>query len=112
MNSFGASQKDLELHPTVKPVALVADAIKDVTRRGDIVLDGFGGSGTTLIAAERCGRIARLVELDPIYCDVICRRYAALTGKAAVLAETGESLADVSERRADEAVASAMEATE
>jgi len=103
---------NLELHPTVKPVALVADAIKDVTRRGDIVLDGFGGSGTTLIAAERCGRIARLVELDPIYCDVICRRYAALTGEAAALAKTGESFADVSERRADEAVASVMEAAE
>lgn len=52
VNSFGANQKDLELHPTVKPVALVADAIRDVTRRGDIVLDGFGGSGTTLIAAQ------------------------------------------------------------
>ncbi|MCG7519498.1 DNA methyltransferase [Ruegeria sp. Ofav3-42] len=77
VNSFGGNQKDLELHPTVKPVALVADAIRDVTRRGDIVLDGFGGSGTTLIAAERCGRRARLVELDPIYCDVICRRFMA-----------------------------------
>ncbi|WP_289053033.1 site-specific DNA-methyltransferase [uncultured Aliiroseovarius sp.] len=112
VNSFGANQKDLELHPTVKPVALVTDAIKDVTRRGDIVLDGFGGSGTTLIAAERCGRVSRLVELDPIYCDVICRRYAALTGHEAVLAETGESFASVAVRRADEAAAPAVEAAE
>jgi len=103
VNSFGANQKDLALHPTVKPVALVADAIKDVTRRGEIVLDGFGGSGTTLIAAERTGRVARLVELDPVYCDVICRRYAALTGEAPVLAATGEGFEAVAERRAAEA---------
>jgi DNA modification methylase len=101
VNSFGANQKDLELHPTVKPTALVTDAIKDVTKRGDIVLDGFGGSGTTLIAAERCGRIARLVELDPIYCDVICRRYAALTGNDAILEGTDESFTVASVRRAD-----------
>ena len=112
VNSFGANQKDLELHPTVKPVALVTDAIKDVTRRGDTVLDGFGGSGTTLIAAERCGRIARLVELDPLYCDVICRRYAALTGDEAVLTETGESFSSAAVRRADEAGAPVMEAAE
>lgn len=112
VNSFGGNQKDLELHPTVKPVALVADAIKDVTRRGDIVLDGFGGSGTTLIAAERCGRKARLVELDPIYCDVICRRYAALTGDEPVLESTGESFANAAQRRADEAPAPAKEAAE
>ncbi len=112
VNSFGANQKDLELHPTVKPVALVTDAIKDVTRRGDIVLDGFGGSGTTLIAAERCGRIARLVELDPVYCDVICRRYVALTGGEAVMAETGESFASAAVRCADEAVVPAVEAAE
>lgn len=102
VNSFGANQKDLELHPTVKPVALVSDAIKDVTRRGDIVLDGFGGSGTTLIAAERCGRIAMLVEIDPLYCDVICRRYAALSGDEAVLEGTGESFAAVGQRRGAE----------
>ncbi len=112
VNSFGANQKDLELHPTVKPVALVTDAIKDVSRRGDIVLDGFGGSGTTLIAAERCGRIARLVELDPVYCDVICRRFAALTGEEPVLSETGESFASTAVWRADEAVAPVVEAAE
>jgi DNA modification methylase len=112
VNSFGANQKDLALHPTVKPVALVADAIKDVTRRGEIVLDGFGGSGTTLIAAERTGRVARLVELDPIYCDVICRRYAAQTGVEPVLEATGELFDAVAEARATEAAAAAPEAAE
>lgn len=102
VNSFGANQKDLALHPTVKPVALVADAIKDVTRRGEIVLDGFGGSGTTLIAAERTGRVARLVELDPLYCDVICRRYEARTGRPARLCGTEQIFSDVAIARADE----------
>ncbi len=112
VNSFGANQKDLELHPTVKPVALVTDAIKDVSKRGDIVLDGFGGSGTTLIAAERCGRIARLVELDPLYCDVICRRYAALTGVDAILESTGESFPTTALQRVSELPASKVEAAE
>ena len=102
VNSFGANQKDLALHPTVKPVALVADAIKDVTKRGEIVLDGFGGSGTTLIAAERTGRVARLVELDPLYCDVICRRYEARTGRPAQLCGTEQIFSDVAIARADE----------
>nr|WP_306265446.1 DNA methyltransferase [Pararhizobium sp. IMCC3301] len=112
VNSFGKNQKDLALHPTVKPVALVADAIRDVSRRGEIVLDGFGGSGTTLIAAERSGRVARLVELDPIYCDVICRRYAALSGQEPVLAVSGEIFNTVAERRSDEPVAEMTEAAE
>jgi DNA modification methylase len=89
MNSFGKNQKDLALHPTVKPVAMVKDAIRDVTKREEIVLDPFGGSGTTLIAAEQTGRVARLMELDPVYCDVICRRFEDLTGKPAILEETG-----------------------
>jgi DNA modification methylase len=72
------------MHPTVKPVALVADAIRDVTRRGDIVLDPFGGSGTTLIAAQKTGRVARLIEIDPLYCDVIIRRFEEFTGTAAI----------------------------
>lgn len=99
VNSFGANQKDLELHPTVKPVAMVADAIKDVTRRGDIVLDGFGGSGTTLMAAHRTSRIARLVELDPLYCDVICRRFETKTGISPVLESTGEVFSDIKKHR-------------
>jgi DNA modification methylase len=73
--------EDLADHPTVKPVALVADAIRDVSKRGGIVLDPFGGSGTTLIAAEKTGRKARLIEVDPVYCDVIVRRYETYAGK-------------------------------
>lgn len=110
VNSFGANQKDLALHPTVKPVALVADAIKDVTKRGEIVLDGFGGSGTTLMAAERTGRVARLVELDPLYCDVICRRYEARTGKTAKLSGSDQTFSEVAIARADESAAPPVEA--
>jgi len=110
VNSFGANQKDLALHPTVKPVALVADAIKDVTRRGEIVLDGFGGSGTTLIAAERTGRVARLVELDPLYCDVICRRYEARTGRPARLCGTEQIFSNVAIARADKITNASAEA--
>lgn len=66
---------DLEMHPTVKPVAMVEDAIKDCSRRGDLVLDVFAGSGTTLIAAERSKRRARILEIDPRYCDVIISRF-------------------------------------
>ena len=68
---------ELELHPTVKPVQMIADAIRDVSGRGEIVLDLFGGSGSTLIAAEKTGRRARLCELDPVYCDRIIRRWEA-----------------------------------
>ena len=82
---------ELAAHPTVKPVALVADAIKDVSRRGDLVLDPFGGSGTTLIAAEKTGRKARLIEIEPTYVDVTIRRWQALTGGTATLEDTGES---------------------
>ena len=67
------------MHPTVKPVKMVADAIKDCSRRGDVVLDPFGGSGTTLIAAEKTGRLARIIEYDPAYCDTILRRFERVT---------------------------------
>jgi 16S rRNA G966 N2-methylase RsmD len=84
-NSFSSSrQSDLAMHPTVKPVPLVADAILDCSGRGDIVLDSFGGSGTTLIACERTGRKARLIEIDPAYCDQTIRRWQKLTGGTAV----------------------------
>jgi DNA modification methylase len=86
------------MHPTVKPVALVADAIRDCSKRGEIVLDCFGGSGSTLIAAEKTGRLARLIEYDPLYCDVIIRRWEAYTGKYAQLASTGERFEAVAER--------------
>ena len=71
-------QEELELHPTVKPVQMIADAIKDVSGRGEIVLDLFGGSGSTLIAAHKTGRIAYLCEIDPLYCDRIIARWEAL----------------------------------
>ena len=100
VNSFRAGRmEELALHPTVKPAALVADAIKDCSRRGDIVLDPFGGSGTTLIAAQKSGRRARLIEYDPAYCDVILRRFEATTGDRATLAENGQSFEDVAEQR-------------
>jgi DNA modification methylase len=90
INTFHNGREDeLAMHPTVKPVALVADAIKDVSKRDEIVLDAFGGSGTTLIAAEKTGRRARLLELDPNYCDVICRRFQAYTGEPALRVEDG-----------------------
>jgi len=76
-----------DLHPTMKPVALVANAILDGTKEGDIVLDAFGGSGTTMIACEQTGRQCRMMELDPHYCDVIIRRWEDFTGQKAELLE-------------------------
>jgi DNA modification methylase len=92
--------EELAMHPTVKPVALVADAIMDCSRRGDIVLDCFGGSGTTLIAAEQTGRVAYLMEIDPIYVDVTVRRYQKFTGTDAVHAETGLTFQQLENDRA------------
>jgi 16S rRNA G966 N2-methylase RsmD len=91
--------EDLAMHPTVKPVALVAEAIKDCSRRGEIVLDPFGGSGTTLIAAEKTGRLARLIEFDPAYCDTILRRFERVTGKQATCAASGMSFEDAAQER-------------
>lgn len=89
-NSFsGSGKEDLALHPTVKPVSLVADAILDASRRGDLILDSFAGSGSTLLAAESTGRHARLIELDPYYVDTIIRRFQKETGIEAVHAESG-----------------------
>ena len=106
IRSLGADRSaTLELHPTVKPTALVADAIRDCSRRGDIVLDGFGGSGATLIAAEICGRSARLIEFDPLYCDTIVRRFERLTGKAALLAESGMMFEELAGQRSQVASA-------
>jgi len=83
--------EELAMHPTVKPINLVADAIKDCSKRRGIILDPFGGSGTTLIAAEKTGRQARLIELSPHYCDVIIKRWEKLTGQKAILAEGEQS---------------------
>ena len=95
----GSRSEELAMHPTVKPVALIADAICDCSRRGEVVLDCFGGSGSTLIAAEKTGRSARLVEYDPLYCDTIIRRWEKLTGKRALLAVTNETFEDLADRR-------------
>ncbi len=106
VNSFGANRDaDLAMHPTVKPVALVADAILDCSKRNGIVLDAFAGSGTTLVAAERTGRRGHAIELDPHYCDVIVRRLARLAGLEAVHAITGETFSAVASRRGSETVA-------
>ncbi len=92
VNSLKADRdEELAMHPTVKPVAMVADAIRDCSRRGGIVLDAFSGSGTTIIAAEQTGRRARAIELDPRYVDVAIRRWQQLTGGSAKLVGTDSS---------------------
>ena len=92
MNSFGAGRNaEIQLHPTVKPVAMIADAIKDVSKRNGIVLDLFGGSGSTLIAAHKTGRRCYLCELDPLYCDRIIRRWQVYAKDDAILEATGQS---------------------
>src|SRR5215475_11612456 len=85
----------LELHPTVKPVQLVMDALLDCSNRGDIVIDSFLGSGTTLLAAERTGRICRGIELDPLYVDTAIRRWQNLTGRDAVRMSDGKLFRDI-----------------
>jgi DNA modification methylase len=95
------------MHPTVKPVALVADAIRDCSKRGGLVLDPFLGSGTTLIAAEKTGRRAAAIELDPLYVDTAIRRWQTFTGKWAIHADTGASFAERELHRGD-AAASAI----
>ncbi|MBR2536589.1 MAG: ParB N-terminal domain-containing protein [Hyphomicrobium sp.] len=101
-NTFSATREtDLAMHPTVKPVALVADAILDCSKRRGIVLDVFAGSGTTLVAAERTGRRGYGIELDPVYCDTILRRLSAVASVEARLLATGQTFTEVaSERRA------------
>ena len=85
----------LALHPTVKPVALVADALLDCSARGDLVLDAFLGSGSTLIAAERTGRCCYGIELDPLYVDTAIRRWQRYTGDHAVHAVSGKRFDDL-----------------
>ena len=104
ISSISATRaEELAMHPTVKPVALVADAIKDCSKRGEIVLDAFGGSGSTLIAAEKTGRLARLIEYEPGYCDVIIQRWQQMTGKHATLAGDGATFETFAEVRGAEA---------
>jgi DNA modification methylase len=92
-------RQDLELHPTVKPVALIADLIRDCSRRNGIILDPCSGSGVTLLAAERTGRVARLMEIDPLYVDVTIRRWEKVYGKTALLSGTNHTFADVARAR-------------
>jgi DNA modification methylase len=100
VNTFKPGRLDeLAAHPTVKPVALVADAIKDCSRRNGLVLDPFAGSGTVLLAAERTGRRARALEIDPNYVDVAVRRWQSYTGKFAVLASNGRTFEEVGDER-------------
>jgi DNA modification methylase len=90
---------DLSSHPTVKPVSLVADAMRDCSRRGDIVLDPFMGAGTTILAAERVGRRARGLEIDPLYVDVAVRRWQTFTKRDAILKATNQTFDEVAETR-------------
>ena len=100
LNLFGHGGEEgnlLGVHPTVKPVRLVADALLDCSRRGDIVIDPFLGSGSTVIAAERTGRRCYGLELDPLYCDVIIRRWQAYSGERAVLSSDGRPFDEIAE---------------
>jgi DNA modification methylase len=92
ISSRGRDRKaELALHPTVKPVAMIADAIRDVSVRNDLVLDCFGGSGSTLIAAHKTNRRARLIELDPLYVDRAIRRWEEYAKDEAIHKGTGRS---------------------
>jgi DNA modification methylase len=96
VNAFRAGRMDeLRMHPTVKPVAMIADALRDCSRRGSIVLDAFAGSGTTIMAAEQIGRRAFCMEIDPHYADVAIRRWQAFTRRDAVLESTGRTFDDL-----------------
>jgi DNA modification methylase len=98
-SSLGSdARRGLQHHPTVKPVAMLMDALLDVTNRADIVIDPFLGSGSTLIAAERTGRRCRGVEIDPLYVDLIVRRYEAESGREAIVTRSGEAFAELAAR--------------
>ena len=100
INTFRAGRLDeLQSHPTVKPVALVADAMRDCSRRGDIVLDLFGGSGTTILAAERVGRRAYTLEIEPRFVDVTIKRWQTFSGRDAVCAQSGLSFDEIASTR-------------
>ena len=100
VNTFKAGRLDeLATHPTVKPVALVADVLRDASRRCDLVLDPFAGSGTTFIAAEKTGREACALEIDPTYADVIVQRWQSYTGRPALLGATGATFEELTEQR-------------
>lgn len=100
MNSFGGKRdEELGLHPTVKPVGLLADAIKDVSTRDSVILDLFGGSGSTLVAAHKTGRRGFLMEIDPVYCDRSIRRWQTYAKDDAILEATGQTFGEVEKER-------------
>ena len=106
VRTFGRGGEEgnlLHVHPTVKPVALIADALLDASRRGDIVLDPFMGSGSTLIAAEKVGRRARGIEIDPLYVDAAIRRWERWTGEEARLESDGRTFSQIAAERLQEA---------
>ncbi|MDI9849891.1 site-specific DNA-methyltransferase, partial [Rhodoblastus sp. 17X3] len=104
-SSLGSdARRGLQDHPTVKPTAMLEDALLDLTHRGDIVIDPFLGSGSTLLAADAVGRVCCGVELDPNYLDLVVRRYEVVTGRNVVLEETGETYGSLATRRAEEQV--------
>ena len=108
VNSFRAGRaRDLEAHPTVKPIKLVADAILDCSKVNGIVLDPFAGSGTTILACERSQRRAAAIEIDPHYVDTAIRRFEKMTGTSAVRAETGMSFEELRALRAPQPVGAA-----
>ena len=107
-NTFRAGRMDeLKMHPTVKPVALVVDAMRDCSRRGSIILDAFAGSGTTIMAAEQIGRRAYCIEIDPRYADVAIRRWQRFAGKDARLESTGQTFDELHATRATKATEAA-----
>ncbi len=100
-NTFRAGRMDeLKMHPTVKPVALIADTMRDCSRRGSIILDAFAGSGSSIMAAEQIGRRAFCIEIDPRYVDVAIRRWQRFTGRDATLESTGQTFEDLLTGRA------------
>jgi DNA modification methylase len=101
---------DLRAHPTVKPVAMIADAMKDCTRRNEIVLDTFCGSGATLLAAERVGRRGYGLEIDPGYVDVAVRRWQAFSGKDALHVASGLTFEEIGLKRVGQKAASRISA--
>jgi DNA modification methylase len=103
-SSLGSdARQGLQEHPTVKPTAMLQDALIDLSHRDDIILEPFGGSGSTLIACEKTGRVCCGIELDPLYVDVIIRRYQRVTEQEVILDETGETFDELEKRRMYEA---------
>jgi DNA modification methylase len=98
-NPSGKRQEELAMHPTVKPVALIADLMRDCSHRNGIILDPFGGSGTVVLAAQRSGRIARMIEIDPQYVDLTIARWERMSGEPAVHADSGQTFSQIMAER-------------